>query len=852
VVTDDEGAALPGAEVTVRNAETGYVHSTVTRVDGTYIVSGIQPGKYEVEVKLQGFKTQIRKEMTLSVGAKLNVDFTLAPATVEGEITVVGEAPMVEVTKSEISGVIDRQKIEDLPLLDRDFGDLTVLQAGVIGGRTNAMPNGMAEIVVDGISNEAIIQNTSGAPLPADAIQEFRIMTNQAAAEFGNASGMIRTAITRSGTNDFRGRLAYFYRDEALETANYFVRYTKYKGDKIPKDEQEKAPFSIHNFEGYVGGPIKKDKAHFFILYRGNFETEYATITAPLVQTETLDVTTKDHVALAKFNYQHNEKNLFSFRFTYTPAAGKNYGVGGMNTKERAYDYVGGSYGAVGHWTFYPSDNTMNELRLQYYQAWGESDPIDNTQYSIVRPGGYFGKHNNLAQHNYGDRTVIGDNFSLFLREHTIKFGAEYMFAPSGVDVFDMYIPGQYYFTTDKPFDANDPTTYPYQFVYCEGDPAFDLPYHFFALFVQDSWRVHPRLTLNLGLRWNYYDCIGLDEDNFNIKHLNPRFGFSWDPVGDGRTSIRGGVGTYTANMNSNPAFPVVFYSDVVQRVIFFPGYPDPLKPNPFVPPTELTVQFDEYVETPTIAPWTFQTTIGIQREVFTDFSVSADFVYSKGNNLIHWDNLNPIIPGTTNVHVDPTKGSVWTVVNRGKSEYKGLYLTLAKRYSHGWSLDVSYTLSKSMGNTEDDTNRPWSYEEDAWDRAWGRTSTDARHKLTLAGTVDVPLGFQLSGIFYYRSSYPWTAYYTYDYNKDGISYDYYDQYRNTRDGMDDMWMNVRISKYINISRIRVQLFGEVYNVTNRTNFGSPYPYYGTSSFGEPRTAGDPRMIQLGVRIDWR
>jgi hypothetical protein len=851
-VTDDEGSPLPGAEVTIRNMDTGYSHSAITRIDGTYIVSGIQPGKYEVSVRLSGFNTQTRRGMTFAIGAILKVDFTLAAATVEEEITVVGEAPMVEVTKSEISSVIDRQKIEDLPLLDRDFGDLTVLQAGYIGGRTNAMPNGMGEMIVDGISNEGVIQNTSGRALPADAIQEFRIMTNQAAAEFGNSAGLIRTAITRSGTNDFRGRLAYFYRDESFETANYFVRYTKYKGDKVPKDEQEKAPYSIHNFEGYLGGPIKTDKAHFFLLYRGIFQTEYATITAPLVEKETLEQTTKDNVMLAKFNYQLNEKNLFSLRFTYTPVTGKNYGVGGMNTKEMAYDYSGGGYAFVGHWTLYPSDNTMNEFRAQYYQGWGNFDPVDNTRYAIRRPGGNFGKATNLAQHNYDDRIAIGDNFSMFLGNHTLKFGAEYMYAPSGVDVFDLLIPGYYYFTTDKPFDANDPSTYPFMFIYNEGEPAFDLPYHFLALFVQDSWRIHPRLTLNLGLRWNYYDCIGLDEENFNIRQVNPRFGFSWDPVGDGRTSIRGGVGTYTANNNSNPAFPAIFYSDVQQKTIYYPGYPDPFQPNPFVPGAEIPATYAEYVETPIIAPWTLQTTIGVQREILTDFSVSADLVYSKGHNMIHWENLNPIIVGTTGIHEDPTRGDVLTVVNEGKSEYKGLYLTFAKRYSHGWSLDVAYTLSKSMGNTEDDTNRPWSYEDDAWERNWGRTNTDARHKLTLAGTVDIPLGFQMSGIFYYRSGYPWNARYAGDENMDGIAGDYYDYNRNSRDGFDSMYINLRISKFINFSHFRLQLFGEVYNVTNRNNFYNVYNIYEGADFGNPLSAGDPRMIQLGVRIDWR
>jgi len=116
LIMDDEGVPLPGVTVIARNMETGYVLSCMTREDGSYIISGIDPGKYECEVRLAGFATQIRRGMTFEVGAKLKVDFTLSPSTIEEQVTVVAESPMIEVTKSEISSVVDRQMIEDLPL----------------------------------------------------------------------------------------------------------------------------------------------------------------------------------------------------------------------------------------------------------------------------------------------------------------------------------------------------------------------------------------------------------------------------------------------------------------------------------------------------------------------------------------------------------------------------------------------------------------------------------------------------------------------------------------------------------------------------------------------------------------
>lgn len=852
VITDEEGRVLPGATVTVRSMETGYELSSITRSDGSYIVSGIQPGKYEVEVSLVGFATKIKRGLVFAVGAKLKIDFTLTPAAIEEEVTVTAEAPMVEVTKSEISSVVDRQKIEDLPLLDRDFADLSVLKAGVIGGRTNAMPTGMAEVMIDGMSNENIIQNSSRLPVPADAIQEFRIMTNQFEAEYGNASGMVRSAITRSGTNEFRGRLSYFYRDEVLDTPNYFVNHEKYKGPKLPKDQWEKAPYKHHNPSFYIGGPIKKDKAHFFLSYDGLYRTTYETITSPLVPRETINVPEKTHLGLLKLSYQPNEKHLLSLRYSMNYPRRDNQGVGGLFTKERAFKYAGNSFDLQLNWTYFPTDNSMNELRLLYVVDDHNFDvlPEFKDKYTIVRPSGYFGKYNNFDQYNFADRYQIVDNFSLFLGKHSLKAGFDFQYVPSGVSVFDLFIPGQFTFYTDKPFDASDPTTYPTMFMYNEGNPAFTLYIYQFGSFVQDSWRIHPQFTLNLGLRYNYFTFTGLKLNAWDFNNFNPRVGFSWDPVGDGKTSIRGGIGTYTANVMANIAFPNEFYKDMKLTILFYPGYPDPFKPNPFVQGMEIPIRFDEYEVEAAPNPYSLQMTLGVQREVLTDFSVGLDLVLTKGYNLITWENKNPIIVGTEFIHKDPTRGNVWYITNQGKSDYKAIYLNLNKRYSHGWSLDISYTLGKQMGNTERQ-DRPWSYESDAWERAWGRKNTDARHKLTIAGIVDIPWGFQLSGLFYYRSAYPWNAVYPGDPNKDGLRFDYVDQYRNSREAFDWFYINARISKYLRIDRFSLQIFGEVYNLTNRTNFYNVFNRYGLEGFGEPQSAGDPRLVQLGIRFNF-
>lgn len=855
-VTDEEGVALPGAEVSVKNLDTGYALSSITRDDGSYTLSGIQPGVYEIRVTLSGFAIQVRTGTTFSVGAALKIDFILKPATMEEEVTVTAEAPMVEVTKSDISSVIDRQKIEDLPLLNRNFSDLTVLQAGVLDGKSSALQDGQNEMIVDGVSNEDVIQNTDGEYLPADAIQEFRIMTNNATAEFGNSAGMIRTAITRSGTNTFQGRINYFYRDEGFQNPNYFVNHAEYNGPELPEGEWQKAPFSRHNFGGFLGGPIIKDKAHFFLVYEGTQQNQYATVTSPLVDRETVEQPFSQNSFFAKLNYQINEKNLLSLRFSTSPGKSENQYVGGLYTKDRAATIKNWGFQVVGNWTLYPSNNTMNEVRVLIQRSFSSNMPVNATAYTINRPSGYFGKDENIPQDNYAHRYQFVENFSLFLGSHTIKAGLDYISAPSGTPLMELYYPGMYTFNTDAPFNPANPGTYPFTLVYNATGEAIelDIPYTFFTPFIQDSWRVNSHLTLNIGLRYNYYKLEGIDMQNGSLKHLNPRFGFSWDPKGDGKTAIRGGIGTFTANMFTNTAAPIIFWDQFQLKVKVFPGYPDPSVPNPFMPNIPTFAAFDtDYIPGSATAPWTLQTSIGAQREVLTDLSVSADVVYVKGYDAVRLVYLNPVIPGTLVERPNPDRGQDISCESGGKSEYKGLYLTLNKRYSHGWSLYVSYTLSSAKGDTDREAGdaRPWTNDPDCWERAYGRMRNDARHKLTASGIVDLPLGFQASGIFYYRSAYPWNAVYAEDINLDAITGDYVDQHRNSRQGFDEMWLNLRLAKYFTFSNARLQLIAEVYNVTNRTNFTTVQNVYESAQFGIPIEGGAPRQIQLGVRLDW-
>jgi hypothetical protein len=864
VVMEEKGPPLPGASVTFREQMTGFQRSTVSREDGYYLLSGLRPGKYEAEVSLSGFQTKIRKGLTLSVGAELRINFTLAAAALEEEVTVVAESPMVEVTKAEVSAVVDRNRIDSLPLLDRNFGNLTSMKAGTAleagtNVRSNAQPLGSEEILTDGVSNEWVGRNTVRSQIPADAIQEFRVITNQYEAEYGNASGMIRSAITRSGTNDFRGRLSFFTRLESLDTPGYFVNHDRYQGEELPKEEWEDAArFKHYNWSGFLGGPIVKDKAHFFVLYEGTKHEEYTTVTSTLVDRQTYPFQQPRTQVMAKFDYQFSDKSLLFARYTLDKPDRIDYVPGGLYTYTTGYTSKERTHEFQVNWTYYPSDNMMNEMRVFYADNWYGNHSIEDGKYDDtffeVRPSGYFGQFVNYPQEMSEKRYQFVDNFSLFAKDHNLKFGIDASYVWLGGFV-NQYFPGGYIFTTDEPFDANDFSTYPTYLRTCEDLINTDSPYWEVGIFAQDSWRVNKRLTLNYGLRYNYYNVQFLDYKTFDLRHLNPRFGFSYDPIGDGKTSIRGGIGTYSQNPQLNLGLLVGNMNQLAVLVKIYPGYPDPKVPNPFVPPTDVAIPTTTYRSDPSmIYPYTMQATIGFQREVITDFSIGIDLVYTKGYKFSRAENENRIIPGTVYLRPDMTKADdiVWR--GNGRSDYRGLYVTMSKRFSHGWSLDVAYTLSRSWSDVETEQTGAFDNEEDRWEKMYGPNIFDRTHRLSVMGIVDLPASFQLSGTGYYMSAQPYSEFYAGDQNLDGKIYDLLpdNPHRNSNRKFDYFAANFRLSWYLNIERFRVQLFGEVYNATNRTNFYffNAFTREG-DTFGHPTAAFDPRRFQLGIRLDF-
>ncbi|HXF04418.1 MAG TPA: carboxypeptidase regulatory-like domain-containing protein, partial [Blastocatellia bacterium] len=264
VVTDATGAVVAGATVTIREVKTNLTMTTTTDTSGLYRVTNLPRGIYEIKVEQKGFKTAAVDNVELTVNEVKRVDVTLEVGEISEIVTVTGEVPLINTEEGRLSGLVDKRRIVDLPLVTRDFTQLALLQPGVVAGGIGSNTGGFSiggarsrgtNFLVDGIeNNDPVVAGFAQIVVPLDSVEEFRLIRNTFGAEFGRLSGGVLSVATKSGSNEIHGTVWEFHRDRSLRARNFF--------------EREKPPFVRNQFGFDLGGPILKDK---FFAY-GSYE----------------------------------------------------------------------------------------------------------------------------------------------------------------------------------------------------------------------------------------------------------------------------------------------------------------------------------------------------------------------------------------------------------------------------------------------------------------------------------------------------------------------------------------------------------------------------------------------------
>ena len=277
-VKDSSGAIIPGATVTARNVDTGLTRVAVTDGAGEYRLPSLTPGRYSVATELSGFSTETRPDIVLIIDQTAILTFVLKPAAIAESVTVTGDSPIVDVTRSDVSTSVSTQQIQDLPVASRRWIDLAMLTPGTsqdnirgqfyrgnvnVGAGGREYSNGF---VVDGVNNTWAEMGEPRQNFAMDAIQEFKVSTSTYKAEYGLATGGLVAVVTKSGTNQLHGSGLLFLRDASI-TAKEFFQTTK-------------PDYRRYQYGGTIGGPIVKDKTHFFFAYEGTKEKQFLTVNA--------------------------------------------------------------------------------------------------------------------------------------------------------------------------------------------------------------------------------------------------------------------------------------------------------------------------------------------------------------------------------------------------------------------------------------------------------------------------------------------------------------------------------------------------------------------------------------------
>jgi hypothetical protein len=549
----DQNGAPVAAEVQARQTETGVVRSATAHADGSYIIPGLVPGNYELSVRQIGFAPQ-RRPVVVQIGATLLVDFILQAGAVELQAVTVEAAPTIELRTSEVAVNITQQQMQQLPTASRNFLDLAALAPGVqatedrVDGtsrtfRSGGMGSNSSNVFVDGASLKNDVttggvagqDNSRGNPFPRSAIQEYRVISQNFKAEYQKAAGAIITATTRSGSNRWTGNVLVGYQNKDLLALDTFQI-----SDKNANPTTFKTPdYSRVLTSVSAGGPIMRDRLFFFGSYEGNYQNRAGRVAfAPPTGFAALDTVNltqyngnfgspfREHLLFGKLTYPIDSRSTAEFSFN-TRHETDIKGFGTEQSLESAVnfrqDVTIGQFRYTRFW-----GGWLNEAKVDYSRF--RRDPSPNTP-GIPSRQYHFGSQNprigsDISTQDFLQKRIgLRDDLTYSgYQQHTFKSGVSIDFVKYDIrklnndsplfEYADFINPGCWCRdTTGQPFAFRSP----YQMTYATGAGLVSVPNTQIGAYLQDDWSPTSRLTLNLGLRWDF------ESNMINTGYVTPQ-----------------------------------------------------------------------------------------------------------------------------------------------------------------------------------------------------------------------------------------------------------------------------------------------------------------------------------------
>lgn len=756
VVTDSNGAAVPNATVTGRDIGTGAERTVTTDSSGVYRLPLLPLGTYRVTVEAPNFKRLIREGITIVTGQTATVDISLETGGVSETVTITSDAPIADDAKIDVGRVMNTREVQNLPLVSRNPYNFSLLQANVTGrpniefGVPRINANGYARRTnyqLDGNNNtQADRAGIRLMPISDTFISEVQLVTNGFAAEFGNTPGLIMNAVTPSGTNSFHGSASYRFRRTPMSSRPFNISPTALK----PKTK-------VDDITGAVGGPIIKDRWHFYTGYEwvrrdlGGEPLRIITINdadkADLIAAgvsasafpTAIPASQKVNFFIIRSDAQLNASNRLTGRFNYFKNISPDNINGQTNTLERSIDFDDKSYSLGLQLASVLTPNVLNEFRFQYakrdsrnlansHSGTGPSIVITRVDLNRIPSGGanFGAPENDDTIAPLETMTQFQDNLTWTFGNHSVKFGggANRIDDTRRSNIFARYTFPSLQAYVDAKSGVNPKSYSEYRETF--GNPDINYKSTFYNFFGQDDWKVTRKLKLNYGLRYDLYDIPDADpsapfpaSQKFKVDKNNfaPRLGFVYG-LRDGRlpTVVRASAGIYYDTVyldlylrglqnNGNPSLTNIIVGPTAAGA---PSFPTLLGTVP--PGTPVPVQSIE-----TIAPdfenmYAMHYNAQIEQALTENLSVTAGFIHSNGRHIPIYRNINrinpigmladgrPIFSDTINAstRLDPRFNNILMAESVGNSTYNALTLQLNKRFSKGYQFSANYTLSKS------------------------------------------------------------------------------------------------------------------------------------------------------------
>lgn len=816
-VMDESSGVIRGATVGIRNDETGFAVSVITDLEGRYSIPGVPAGTHTVTAEAAGFRTEIIEALNVDVGRTVVRDFLLKVSQKNETVVVRAEVPLVDRAAATLGHVITAQIGQQIPLNGRHLMDLGLLVPGSVAPSQtgfSSMPiRGVGTLAFNTAGNreEAVVFLVNGVSTnnqtfgsliyepPLGSIQDFKVDNSAFGAEYGHVSGAVVSMITRSGTDQIRGDAFEFFRNDAFDARNFFEFTT-----------EDPHPFERNQFGGSLGGPIRRGRTFFFASYEGLRQEQgvdmNSVVLSDVQRAAATDPVVQDLIPLIP------RANVFDAdgtpRFVGSAPAVANQDRGTVDISHNAgpKDRVHVFYGAQFVRSLEPTAqgnsipgfgsasrpsrsvltvNTthmfgaalLNEARFGRSRldggtlpaaplnpaAFGVANGVNESiglPQMIVAGALNFGGPGTLPQGRYDTSYVFADTLTRASGRHVLKLGGDYQhfindnFA-RGTGVFNFPNVAAFLAGTANAFNIT------------LGDRRSVIDQRSVASFVQDQIAVHDRLTLDLGLRYEWhvtpterddrfivFDAsrdwlarVGVDLDKIyaqNNRNFEPRLGIAWQMTADGRTVLRAAYGsaadepgtTAVRDTAGNPPYGVPL---TATGSIPLSNAIETARPAGLAPATT-----DPGFRNASLRSWN----VNMERQLAGDIAMTVGYLGSRGRNLRISRNLNQMVAGvrpfpalsaSSPILPGAALGDITQVESTGFSSYQGAIVSATKRLSRGLQFDSSYTWSKSLDTNS--LNSSGFAVQDSYDIAneYGPSDFDARHRFVVSATYQLP-----------------------------------------------------------------------------------------------------------------